>query len=84
MHHHGASETALYVLSGRGRWWIGDRLDEAAEAGPGDYVFIPPGVVHWEENASATEPVVMVVARSTQDAIVVNVPHHPHAPAHDR
>jgi uncharacterized RmlC-like cupin family protein len=84
VHHHGDSETALYVLSGRGRWWIGDRLDEAAEAGPGDYVFIPPGVVHWEENASATDPVVMVVARSTQDAIVVNIPGHPHAPAHDR
>jgi uncharacterized RmlC-like cupin family protein len=47
-------------------------------------VFIPPNVVHWEENASETEPVEMIVARSTQDAIVVNLEDHPAAPPHDR
>lgn len=73
VHHHGDSETALYVLSGVGRWWVGDDLDQVREARPGDFVFIPPKVVHWEENASDTEPVEMIVARSTQDAIVVNL-----------
>ncbi|MCP8708357.1 cupin domain-containing protein [Streptomyces sp. AC04842] len=82
VHHHGESETALYVLSGVGRWWVGDRLDQAREAHAGDFVFIPPGAVHWEENGSDTEPVRMIVARSTQDAIVVNLDHHPYAPAH--
>ncbi|MGX8260011.1 cupin domain-containing protein [Streptomyces cellulosae] len=82
VHHHGESETALYVLSGVGRWWVGDRLDQAREAHSGDFVFIPPGAVHWEENGSDTEPVRMIVARSTQDAIVVNLDHHPYAPAH--
>ena len=80
MHHHGESETALYVLSGVGRWWVGDALDQAREAHPGDFVYIKPNVVHWEENASDTEPVRMIVARTTQDAIVVNLEHHPHAP----
>jgi uncharacterized RmlC-like cupin family protein len=83
VHHHGDSETALYVLRGVGRWWVGDNLDQPREARPGDFVFIPPNVVHWEENASETEPVEMIVARSTQDAIVVNLEDHP-APPHDR
>jgi uncharacterized RmlC-like cupin family protein len=73
VHHHGESETALYVLSGVGRWWVGENLDQAREAHAGDFVFIPPEVVHWEENGSDTEPVHMIVARSTQDAIVVNL-----------
>jgi uncharacterized RmlC-like cupin family protein len=80
VHHHGKSETALYVLSGVGRWWIGDKLDTMAEAHPGDFVYIKPDVVHWEENASDTEPVTMIVARTTQDAIVVNLIDHPYGP----
>ncbi|MGH3501040.1 MAG: cupin domain-containing protein [Nocardioidaceae bacterium] len=81
VHHHGESETALYVVSGVGRWWVGDRLDQAQEARAGDFVLIPPNVIHWEENGSDEEPCVMIVARSTQDAIVVNLPDHPHGPA---
>jgi uncharacterized RmlC-like cupin family protein len=77
VHHHGDSETAVYVLRGGGRWWVGERLDEPQEAHPGDFIFIPPNIVHWEENMSDTEPCEMVVARSTQDAIVVNLDDHP-------
>jgi uncharacterized RmlC-like cupin family protein len=73
VHHHGDSETALYVLRGTGRWWMGHDRSELREAGPGDFVFVPPNVVHWEENASDEEPVEMIVARSTQAAIVVNL-----------
>lgn len=80
VHHHGDSETAVYVLRGAGRWWVGDNLDQAREGRAGDFVFIPPGVVHWEENASDTDPVEMIVARSTQEAIVVNLDNHPAAP----
>ena len=82
-HHHGRSETALYILSGIGRWWVGDTLDQVREAHPGDFVYIKPNVVHWEENASATEEVLMIVARTTQDAIVVNLEDHPHGPTLD-
>lgn len=84
VHHHGESETAIYVLSGVTRWWVGDRLDDVREARAGDFVFIPPDIVHWEQNASDTEPVEMIVARSTQEAVVVAVDDHPHAPAHAR
>ena len=84
LHHHGESETAIYVVSGVTRWWVGDRLDDVREARAGDFVFIPPDVVHWEQNASDVEPVHMVVARSTQEAVVVPVEGHPHAPEHAR
>ena len=82
VHHHGRSETAIFIISGVTRWWVGDHLDDVREAKAGDFVFIPPGIVHWEQNASDTVPVEMVVARSTQEAIVVAVEDHPHAPDH--
>ena len=43
VHHHGESETAIYVISGVTRWWVGDHLDDVREARAGDFVFIPPG-----------------------------------------
>lgn len=72
-HHHGDSETALYILSGVGRWWVGDDPADVREAYPGDFVFVPPNLPHWEENGSADQPVEMIVARSTQEAVVVNL-----------
>ena len=72
-HHHGDSETAVYMLRGTGRFLVGDGLDRVIEAQAGDFLFIPPYAVHIEENPSATEPAEMIVARSTQEAIVVNL-----------
>jgi uncharacterized RmlC-like cupin family protein len=43
------------------------------EAAPGDYIWVPPWVPHREENPSPDEAAVVVIARSTQEAIVVNV-----------
>jgi uncharacterized RmlC-like cupin family protein len=43
------------------------------ETEPGDYVFVPPYVPHREENPGADEAVV-VIARSSQEAVVVNLP----------
>ena len=43
------------------------------ETGPGDYIFVPPYTPHREENPSGEEAVV-VIARSSQEAIVVNLP----------
>lgn len=73
IHHHGESETAIYIRRGTGRWWVGEGLDQLHEAHAGDFVFIPPYLVHREENPSETEPVEMIIARSTQEAIVVNL-----------
>ena len=44
------------------------------ETGPGDYVWVPPHVPHREENPSPDTDAVVVIARSTQEAIVVSVP----------
>lgn len=74
VHHHGESESAIYVISGSARFWSGDDLAGAHDASAGDFVWVPPHEVHVEANRSATEPVRMVVARSTQEAIVVNLP----------
>ncbi|MGH2499427.1 MAG: cupin domain-containing protein [Candidatus Limnocylindria bacterium] len=68
-HHHGEAESVIYVISGRARFVV----DGAAhEAGAGDFVWVPPQVVHVEANLG-NEPVRMVVARSTQDTLVFNV-----------
>ncbi len=73
-HHHGDQETILYVLEGTARYRWGDHLEHIVEAGPGDFVFIPPHTVHQEINGSADNPTVWVVTRSDPDPIVVNLP----------
>jgi uncharacterized RmlC-like cupin family protein len=73
-HHHGDQETILYVVEGTARYRWGDRLENVAEAGPGDFVFIPAHTVHQEINASTEHPTVWVVTRSDPDPIVVNLP----------
>lgn len=74
VHHHGDSESAIFVVSGRARFYSGGSLDEVHEAGAGDFVWVPPHLVHVEVNMSEVEPVLMVVSRSTQEAITVEVP----------
>ena len=82
-HHHGEAETAIYVVSGHPVFVFADGPDEVRiETGPGDYVFVPPYVPHREENPSPDDEAVVVIARSTQDGIVVNLPSlWPDAPA---
>ncbi|MEV5503679.1 cupin domain-containing protein [Nonomuraea fuscirosea] len=74
-HHHGASETAIYVVSGRPSFvFLEDDEEVRIEAGPGDYVFVPPYVPHREENPDPEREAVVVISRSTQEAIVINLP----------
>jgi uncharacterized RmlC-like cupin family protein len=75
-HHHGDSETGIYVVSGTPAFAFrdpgsGEVVRLTAKAG--DFVWVPPHVPHREENPGADEAV-LVVARSTQEAIVVNLP----------
>jgi len=72
-HHHGELETVLYIVRGRARMRWGDRLEFAGEAGPGDFIYVPPFVPHQEINALPDEPCEAVVVRSGQDPIVVNL-----------
>jgi uncharacterized RmlC-like cupin family protein len=73
-HHHGKSETAIYVVSGNPVFvFLEDSGERRLEAQPGDYVFVPPFVPHREENPSPSDEAVVVIARTTQEAIVVNL-----------
>src|SRR3954462_1038633 len=72
-HHHGPVESVIYVVSGRARMKWGDRLEFLAEAGPGDFIYVPPFVPHQEINASETEPLSCVLVRSGQEPVVVNL-----------
>ena len=94
-HHHGELESVIYVVSGNARMRWGESLEYVAQAGPGDFIFVPPFVPHQEINASTDEPLFCVLVRSDQDPIVVNLdiaaaekpervewndPNHPIAP----
>jgi uncharacterized RmlC-like cupin family protein len=72
-HHHGDLETVLYIVKGRARFRWGDHLEFVDEAGPGDFIFVPPYVPHQEINANPDCPVEAVVVRSGQEPIVVNL-----------
>ena len=74
VHHHGALESVIYIVSGRARMRWGERLEYVAEAGPGDFIFVPPYVPHQEINASTDEPLHCVLVRSDNEAVVVNLP----------
>jgi uncharacterized RmlC-like cupin family protein len=72
-HHHGEVETVLYVIRGHARMRWGERLEFVDEAGPGDFIYVPPFVPHQEINARRDEPVECVVVRSGQEPVVVNL-----------
>src|SRR5437879_10261899 len=72
-HHHGPVESVIYVVSGKARMKWGDRLEFIAEAGPGDFIYVPPFVPHQEINANDDQPLSCVLVRSGQEPVVVNL-----------
>ena len=72
-HHHGALESVIYVVRGRARMRWGEQLEYVAEAGPGDFIYVPPYVPHQEINANDDEPLSCVLVRSGQEPVVVNL-----------
>src|SRR6201986_2288423 len=73
-HHHGALESVIYVVKGRARMRWGEHLEYVAEAGPGDFIFVPPFVPHQEINASTDEPLHCVLVRSDNGGVVATLP----------
>lgn len=73
-HHHGHNESGIYVLSGHVRFRWGDNLQHVIDTEPGDFVFVPPFEVHMEQNLDADAEAELLLARNSQEAIVVNVP----------
>jgi uncharacterized RmlC-like cupin family protein len=72
-HHHGALESVIYIVRGHARMRWGERLEFMAEAGPGDFIYVPPYVPHQEINASTDEALECVLVRSDNEAVVVNL-----------
>jgi uncharacterized RmlC-like cupin family protein len=78
IHHHGPCETSIYIVSGRARYtWGATGLEESMDAGAGDFVYIPAGEIHVEENASSEVPLVVVLTRNCPDSHVVYVDDGP-------
>lgn len=76
-HHHGPLESVIYVVRGRARMRWGEQLEFTAEAGPGDFIYVPPFVPHQEINASSDEVLECVLVRSDNEAVVVNLDIEP-------
>lgn len=76
-HHHGPVESVIYVVSGQARMRWGEHLEFVAEAGPGDFIYVPPYVPHQEINANPAEPLACVLVRSGQEPVVVNLDIEP-------
>jgi uncharacterized RmlC-like cupin family protein len=76
-HHHGHLESVIYVVKGRARIRWGGHLEFTAEAGPGDFIYVPPYVPHQEINASPTELLECVLCRSDGEAVAVNLDIEP-------
>jgi uncharacterized RmlC-like cupin family protein len=71
-HHHGEAETAGYVLKGRAYILFGEGCRERVDLEEGDFIFVPPNTPHVEGNASDTDELIWMTAR-TPDNIVVNL-----------
>jgi uncharacterized RmlC-like cupin family protein len=76
-HHHGHLESIIYVVRGKARMRWGEHLQFTAEAGPGDFIFVPPYVPHQEINASTDEVLECVLVRSDGEAIAINLDIEP-------
>ena len=74
IHHHGACETSIYIVSGAARYtWGPTGVEHEMQAAAGDFVYIPAGEIHVEENASTEQPLVVVLSRNCPDSHVVYV-----------
>lgn len=72
VHHHGDSETAIYMLRGSATFFVGAGLRERVDVSAGDFFWVPPNCVHVEANFG-DEEAEFIVARSTQEPVVVNL-----------
>ncbi len=73
IHHHGATETIIYVVSGHARMRWGERMQFEEDVEPGDFIYVPPFVPHQEINPSPDTPSQWVIVRNSQEPIVVNL-----------
>jgi uncharacterized RmlC-like cupin family protein len=70
IHHHGECETSIYILTGTARFYSGERLRDIVDANEGDFIYVPAYEVHVEENASATDELVVLLSRNCPRSVV--------------
>jgi len=73
VHHHGETETIIYVVSGKAKMLWGDHMEFEQEVEPGDFIYVPPFVPHQEINHSPDTPSQWVIVRNSQEPVVVNL-----------
>jgi uncharacterized RmlC-like cupin family protein len=69
-HHHGAYETAIFVVTGALRMEFGPGGESMLEGTPGDFVYVAPRAVHRESNPTEEESNIIVVRAGSGDAVV--------------
>lgn len=72
-HLHADHESTIYVISGRGEFWWGPRLEHHEVVEAGSFVHIPAGVPHLPANRGDV-PLEAVIARTDpneQESVVV-------------
>jgi uncharacterized RmlC-like cupin family protein len=69
-HHHGEYDTYFYVETGRMRMESGVGGAEVVEAGPGDFVHVPPGVIHREVNPGPSDGTVILFRVGTGRPVI--------------
>src|SRR4029450_6925263 len=76
-HHHGHLESVIYIVKGRARMRWGEALEFTAEAGPGDFIYVPPYVPHPELTARPPETLECALCPSHGEAVAVNLDIEP-------
>lgn len=77
-HHHGDHDTSIYVVTGVLRMESGPGGETVVEAGPGDFLHVPRGMIHRESNPGDTESQIVVVRAGYGPAVInVDVPAGP-------
>lgn len=72
-HHHGNSESGVYLLRGECRFQFGEHLEQSIDARQGDFVYVPPFAIHQEVNLSSENPAEFIVVRDSSKNIVVPI-----------
>ncbi len=76
-HYHEIFESGIYLLTGRVKTYYGDNLEQSVVNEAGDFIFIPPNLLHQPVNLSKTQEARAIIVRndpSEREAVVHNNP----------
>lgn len=71
-HHHGEHQTSIHIAAGELRMESGPGGAHVQTARAGDFLYVPPGVVHRESNPGDVESH-LIVARAGHGPTTINV-----------